>query len=37
LIAATALVSDLPLYTRSPNDFRGVEALVEIVSVKPAA
>lgn len=37
LIAATALASDLPLYTRNPNDFRGVEALVEIVSVNPAA
>lgn len=31
LIAATALASDLPLYTRNPDDFRGIECLVEIV------
>jgi predicted nucleic acid-binding protein len=37
LIAATALASDLPLHTRNPNDFRGVEALVEIVAVEAAA
>ena len=37
LIAATALVSNLPLYTRNPDDFRGVESLVEIVAVEPAA
>lgn len=36
LIAATALASDLPLYTRNPGDFRGIESLVEIVSVEPA-
>ena len=30
-IAATALASDLPPYTRSPDDFRGTEGLVEIV------
>lgn len=33
LIAATALAADLPLYTRNPNDFRGVEELLEIVAV----
>jgi predicted nucleic acid-binding protein len=33
LIAATALASNLPLYTRNPRDFRGVEDLVEIVAV----
>lgn len=37
LIAATALASSLPLYTRNPDDFRGVEGLVEIVAVEPAA
>jgi predicted nucleic acid-binding protein len=35
LIAATALAADLPLYTRNPNDFRGIEALLEIVTVEP--
>lgn len=33
LIAATALAAELPLYTRNPNDFRGVEQLLEIVAV----
>jgi predicted nucleic acid-binding protein len=33
LIAATAQASSLPLYTRNPDDFRGLEDLVEIVSV----
>jgi predicted nucleic acid-binding protein len=37
MIAATALASGLPLFTRNPKDYRGVEALVEIVSVRPAA
>jgi predicted nucleic acid-binding protein len=36
LIAATALASNLPLYTRNPNDFRGTESLIEIVVVAPA-
>jgi predicted nucleic acid-binding protein len=36
LIAATALASDLPLYTRNPADFRGIQSLVEIVAVEPA-
>jgi predicted nucleic acid-binding protein len=36
LIAATALASDLPLYTRNPSDFRGTESLIEIVAIAPA-
>jgi predicted nucleic acid-binding protein len=35
LIAATALASGLPLYTRNPGDFRGTENLVEILAVDP--
>jgi len=33
LIAATALALDLPLYTRNPRGFRGLEDLLDIVSV----
>lgn len=33
LIAATALGTRLPLYTRNPHDFSGLEDLIEIVSV----
>jgi predicted nucleic acid-binding protein len=33
LIAATALAAALPLYTRNPSDFRGLEDLIEIASV----
>src|SRR5436309_3032254 len=33
LIAATALAFSLPLYTRNPDDFSGVESLVEIVAI----
>jgi len=36
LIAATALASGLPLYTRNPDDFRGTESLIDIVAVQPA-
>jgi len=33
LIAATALVAGLPLYTRNPDDFAGLENLLQIVPV----
>jgi predicted nucleic acid-binding protein len=33
LIAATASGAGLPLYTRNPDDFRYLEALVEVVAV----
>jgi predicted nucleic acid-binding protein len=33
LIAATALAAELPLYTRNPDEFDGLDGLVEIVAV----
>jgi predicted nucleic acid-binding protein len=33
LIAATACAAGLPLYTRNPEDFWGLDAVVEIVAV----
>ena len=33
LIAATALAHELPLYTRNPGDFTGLEGLVDINTV----
>ncbi|MFN2389133.1 MAG: type II toxin-antitoxin system VapC family toxin [Actinomycetota bacterium] len=33
LIAATALAAELPVYTRNPDDFGGLEDLVEAVCV----
>lgn len=33
IIAATALAAGLPLYTRNPNDFRGLEDIVHIISI----
>jgi predicted nucleic acid-binding protein len=34
LIAATALAAQLPLYTRNPDDFVGLEGLIEVVPVR---
>jgi predicted nucleic acid-binding protein len=33
LIAATALAAGLPLYTRNPGNFAGLDGLVEVVAV----
>lgn len=33
LIAATALAEGLPVYTRNPSDFAGLDDLVEVVAV----
>lgn len=33
LIAATACSNGLPLYTRNPDDFAGLDALIDIVTV----
>lgn len=33
LIAATACAANLPLYTRNPEDFRGLQDLVDIIAV----
>lgn len=33
LIAATALASGLPLYTRNPSDFEGLEDAIRVVAV----
>jgi len=33
LIAATACGAGLPLYTRNVEDFRGLEGLIEVVSI----
>jgi predicted nucleic acid-binding protein len=33
LIAATACAVQLPLYTRNPDDFRGIDNLVEVVTI----
>jgi predicted nucleic acid-binding protein len=33
LIAATAHANRLPLYTRSPDDFAGLDGLVAVVAI----
>lgn len=37
LIAATSLTNGLPLYTRNPDDFVGLEDLIDVVAVPPPA
>src|SRR5215207_8721332 len=34
LIAATAASTGLPLYTRNPDDFRGIDDLIEIIAIE---
>lgn len=36
LIAATAVAAEIPLYTRNPSDFGGLDGVLEIVTVGPA-
>ncbi|MCL1922662.1 MAG: hypothetical protein FWG15_02120, partial [Propionibacteriaceae bacterium] len=36
MIAATAAVRRLPLYTANPHDFTGLEAVLTVVPVQPA-
>jgi predicted nucleic acid-binding protein len=33
MIAAVASVSGLPLYTRNPKDFRGIETAVDVIAL----
>jgi predicted nucleic acid-binding protein len=34
LIAATALAAELPVYTRNPDDFKGLDGLIEVETVR---
>ena len=36
LIAATAVAAEIPVYTRNPSDFGGLDGLLEVVTVGPA-
>jgi len=33
LIAATALANQVPLYTRNPDDFAGLESLIDVIAI----
>ncbi len=33
LIAATALATQLPLYTRNPNDFQALDDLIDVIAI----
>ena len=33
LIAATVCAAQMPLYTRNPDDFRGLEKLIDVICV----
>lgn len=37
LIAATALASDLPLFTTNPGDFAGLDTLIDVIAVSETA
>ena len=36
LIAASAVATEMPLYTRNPSDFEGLEGVLEVVAVETA-